>query len=79
MSLKGFSASYMAVERVAGSENVNRNNPELVTPFPGSLKTIYSNKLSNSDDNDEEQVSAAVKMQYETYKEFQQNNRKKKQ
>lgn len=79
MSLKGFSASYKAVERVVGGENVNKNSQELVTPFPGSLKTIYSNKLSNSDDNDEEQVSAAGKKQYETYKEFQQNNRKKKQ
>lgn len=76
MSLKGFYASYLAVERVERGENINTNNQELVTPFPGSLKSIYSNQLSNSHDGGE--ARAPDDKQYETYNAFQKRNNKKK-
>lgn len=76
MSLKGFYASYLAVERVERGENVDTNKQELVTPFPGSLKTIYSNRLSNSDDTEEEQINGAVIKPFEAYSAFQQSSKK---
>ncbi|XP_037942752.1 dorsal-ventral patterning protein tolloid-like, partial [Teleopsis dalmanni] len=42
VTLKGFSASYVAVDPFDNSEeDINSSSFEMVTPFPGSLKSIY--------------------------------------
>lgn len=76
MSLKGFSVSYVAVEVVERAENGHANSQELVTPFPGSLKSIYANKLNNNDDDEVDTMGYDKK---ETYNELRRNDKKSKQ
>lgn len=68
MSLKGFSATYMAVDPVERRENINMKRLELVTPFPGSLKSIYANTLTDNSNYmiDDDRAVAAVHKQFET-------------
>lgn len=81
MSLKGFSASYVAIQPAERSENAETTSQEFVTPFPGSLKDIYANKLSDKSSSDDQIVSeaAAAKNQHATYDAFQRNNKRRKQ
>lgn len=52
MGFKGFSASYVAVDPFEDfEENVSESLE--VTPFPGSLKSIYHH--NNIDDNEEDE------------------------
>lgn len=54
MGFKGFSASYVAVDTLEDFEEMNSDSVE-VTPFPGSLKSIFrSNKQIDTEDEDEE-------------------------
>ncbi len=55
MVFKGFSASYVSVDPFEGSEEMNSEDSEMVTPFPGYLKSIYVAKLDNDNDNDEDE------------------------
>uniref|UniRef100_A0A1I8PPZ3 Metalloendopeptidase n=1 Tax=Stomoxys calcitrans TaxID=35570 RepID=A0A1I8PPZ3_STOCA len=50
--LKGFSASYVAVNPFDNSdEDANSYSSELATPFPGSLKSIYKEEDSQETDD----------------------------
>lgn len=77
MSFKGFSASYVAVDPFEGSEEeISSDSSEMATPFPGSLKSIYANKLgSNSGSEDEDET---FYNEYDNYNSIKQNNKKKK-
>lgn len=76
MSSKGFSASYVAVDPFEGSEEeINSDSSEMATPFPGSLKSIYANKLGNSGSDDEDET---FYNEYDNYNSIKQNNKKKK-
>lgn len=57
MVFKGFSASYVTVERYDGSEEMNSEDSEMVTPFPGYLKSIYVSSLDNDNDEDEDEYN----------------------
>lgn len=50
MSMKGFSISYVATAPYDESESYDNSDEIDVTPFPGSLKSIY---YSKSDEYDE--------------------------
>lgn len=67
MSLKGFSASYSAIEPIERSENTETTSLEFVTPFPGSLKNIFANNDQIADET--------AKKQLATYDAFQKNNK----
>lgn len=76
MSLKGFSASYVAVDPFEGSEEeTGSDSSEMVTPFPGSLKSIYANKLGTSDTDDEDET---FYNEFDNHNLIKQNNKKKK-
>lgn len=77
MSFKGFSASYVAVDPFEGSEEEisSSDSSEMATPFPGSLKSIYANKLGNSGSDDEDET---FYNEYDHYNSIKQNNKKKK-
>lgn len=79
MNAKGFSASYVAVDPFDGSEEeiINSESSESATPFPGSLKSIYANKLDNEETDDDEEET--VFNEYDNYNAIKQNNKKKKQ
>lgn len=49
LALKGFSASYVALNPLHSEEI---ESEEMATPFPGSLKNIY--KIFDNDDDDED-------------------------
>lgn len=55
MGFKGFSASYVAVEPLLDEfDEMNSDSAETdVTPFPGSLRNMYSSR-PDFDDEDEE-------------------------
>lgn len=56
MVFKGFSISYVAVDPFEGSDEMNSDSSEMVTPFPGSLRSIYIvNRYDNGDDNGEDE------------------------
>lgn len=72
MSLKGFSATYVAIEVAERRENIEASSHENVTPFPGSLKSIYANKNSNGDDDS----NGKEYNQHEAYNLFQRNSKR---
>lgn len=51
-TFKGFSVSYVAVDPFDGSDEMNSDSSEMVTPFPGYLKSIYA---QNGNENEEEE------------------------
>lgn len=56
MVFKGFSASYVALNPLSEEFNSDTESNEMITPFPGSLKTVYVNKFKiNFDDDDEDE------------------------
>lgn len=88
MNKKGFSASYVAVDPFEGSEEEisSDSSEEMVTPFPGYMKSVYvnNNKIGsrsgdntdNTDDtsdNDEESYN-----EYDNYNAIKLNNKNKK-
>lgn len=83
MSLKGFSASYLAIEPVdvEQSENIDTTSHEFVTPFPGSLKSIqiHANNLRDKDINDGGKANEAAHNQRKTFNTVRQNNKRRKQ
>lgn len=54
MVFKGFSASYVSVDPFEGSEEMNSEDSEMVTPFPGYFKSIYAANLDNDNEEDED-------------------------
>ena len=53
VTMKGFSISYVAVDPYENSEEEeNVYSSEMVTPFPGSLKSIYKEESQESEDYD---------------------------
>lgn len=70
MSLKGFSASYMAVESTRQNESFNSKRQELVTPFPGSFKSVYAHAI------DDDGYDAALYNRFEAFNVFQRNNKR---
>ncbi|XP_055381621.1 dorsal-ventral patterning protein tolloid isoform X2 [Condylostylus longicornis] len=67
---KGFSASYVTVEPLEESEDLNSDSHESVTPFPGYFKSIYKSDSLDSEvyeyiDNRENTIS-----NQEQYKRF---------
>lgn len=74
MSFKGFSASYVAVDPFEGSEEEisSSDSSEMVTPFPGSLKSIYANKLGSEDEDE------TFYNEYDHYNSIKPNSKQKK-
>lgn len=56
MGFKGFSASYVAVDPLEDDfDGMNSDSTEVdATPFPGSLRTMYSSRGDFDEDEDEE-------------------------
>lgn len=53
MALKGFSATYTSVDPFEDDdEEDTTRNSEMVTPFPGYLKSMYVSRIDN-DEGDE--------------------------
>jgi len=56
---KGFSASYIATDPFGNGEedddeeDLGSYSSEIVTPFPGSLKSIYKKESEDSEDTDD--------------------------
>lgn len=81
MNKKGFSASYVAVDPFpfdGSEEEISSDSSEMVTPFPGYMKSVYvnSNKLSgqigeNIDETDNEEE---VYNEYDNYNTIRLNN-----
>lgn len=64
MVFKGFSVSYVAVVPFDDDEEMSSDSEESATPFPGSLRSIFSENLeeeeeANADFEEEEEASAA--------------------
>lgn len=59
---KGFSASYVAVMPYDDNEEeMSSDSSEMMTPFPGSLKSIYKTTLLESDgDNEDEDEDLSI-------------------
>lgn len=56
MVFKGFSASYVALNPLSEEFNSDTDSNEMITPFPGSLKTVYVNRYKTDfDDVDEDE------------------------
>lgn len=72
MVFKGFSASYVAVEPFAESEEeeeIHSDSSEMATPFPGYMKSIYASKADNDNDNEEEEQFYEYGNNFNTIKE----------
>lgn len=52
MVFKGFSVSYVAVVPFDDDEEMSSDSEETATPFPGSLKSIYSHLEVEETDED---------------------------
>lgn len=75
MVFKGFSVSYVAVEPFIESEEeeeIHSDSSEMVTPFPGYMKSIYS---KGDTDNEEEETFYEYGNNFNTIKET--NSKKK--
>lgn len=69
--MKGFSASYVAVDPFDTSDEdvENSYSSEMVTPFPGSLKSIYIENTEETDDyGDLSENQLVVNTQYRSSK-----------
>lgn len=64
--MKGFSASYVAVDPFKGSDEDMESSysSEMVTPFPGSLKSIYKEDTEEPDDYSDFSENQLVNAQY---------------
>ncbi|EDW66543.1 protein tolkin isoform X1 [Drosophila virilis] len=64
--MKGFSASYVAVDPFENSDEdvENSYSSEMVTPFPGSLKSIYKEDTEETDDYSDFSENQLVNAQY---------------
>lgn len=86
MNRKGFSASYVAVDPFEGSEEeISSDSSEMVTPFPGYMKSVYvnSNKLGNRngeniDNTEDTDAEEEVYNEYDNYNAIKLNNNKNK-
>lgn len=85
MNRKGFSASYVAVDPFEGSEEeISSDSSEMVTPFPGYMKSVYvNNKLGsrsgdNTDNTDDTDNEEEVYNEYDNYNSIKLNNKSKK-
>lgn len=87
MNRKGFSASYVAVDPFEGSEEeISSDSSEMVTPFPGYMKSVYvnNNKLGsrsgdNTDNTDEtDNEEEEVYNDYDNYNTIKLNSKSKK-
>lgn len=85
MNRKGFSASYVAVDPFEGSEEeISSDSSEMVTPFPGYMKSVYvSNKLGNrngdnTDNTEDTDAEEEVYNEYDNYNAIKLNNNKNK-
>lgn len=47
----------MSVDPFEGSEEMNSEDSEMVTPFPGYLRSIYVATLDNDNDEDEDEYN----------------------
>lgn len=78
MNKKGFSASYVAVDPFEGSEEeISSDSSEMVTPFPGYMKSVYvnNNKLGsrsgdNTDNTDDTDTDTDTDNEEEVYNEY---------
>ncbi|XP_055677103.1 tolloid-like protein 1 isoform X1 [Lutzomyia longipalpis] len=64
---KGFSASYVAVTPYDDDDNdeeMSSDSSEMMTPFPGSLKSIYKTTLLESDGEDEDEDVSITTSKY---------------
>lgn len=59
MVFKGFSVSYVAVVPFDEDEEMSSDSEESATPFPGSLKSIYSEHFEEEEEEEEEASAAA--------------------
>lgn len=83
MNKKGFSASYVAVDPFEGSEEeISSDSSEMVTPFPGYMKSVYvnNNKLGgrSGDNVDETDNEEEVYNEYDNYNSIKLNNKSNK-
>lgn len=86
MNRKGFSASYVAVDPFEGSEEeISSDSAEMVTPFPGYMKSVYvnNNKLGsrngdNIDNTDDTDSDDEVYNEYDNYNTIKLHNKNKK-
>ncbi|EDW13989.1 dorsal-ventral patterning protein tolloid [Drosophila mojavensis] len=64
--MKGFSASYVAVDPFKNSDEDMESSysSEMVTPFPGSLKSIYKEDTEETDDYSDFSENQLVNAQY---------------
>lgn len=64
--MKGFSASYVAVDPFENSDEdvENSYSSEMVTPFPGSLRSIYKEDTEETDDYRDYSDNMLVNAQY---------------
>lgn len=69
MVFKGFSVSYVAVVPFDDDEEMSSDSEETATPFPGSLKSIFSHNEDNGgggggrdlyEEEEDEEGSAAI-------------------
>ncbi|KAH8359477.1 hypothetical protein KR093_006961, partial [Drosophila rubida] len=68
--MKGFSASYVAVDPFENSDEdvENSYSSEMVTPFPGSLKSIYKEDSEETDDYSDFSENQLENMQHRSSK-----------
>lgn len=67
MFFKGFSASYVALNPLQ-SEEISSEGSEAITPFPGSLKSIYRSfggEIDGDDEDEDENNSNLNKIKYD--------------
>lgn len=60
MVFKGFSVSYVAVVPFDDDEEMSSDSEETATPFPGSLKSIYSHREEVEEGEDDGVDGAAA-------------------